>query len=77
MGYVGQTVNTLGGRWKGCVRSAFNPKSRICHWEFPKAIREHGVDRLRSRIKDPEVRKKLSEAGKRRAAAKRVKSDDS
>lgn len=44
MGYVGQTVNTLSGRWKGHVRSAFNPNSRAYYWEFPKAIREYGVD---------------------------------
>jgi group I intron endonuclease len=50
MGYVGQTVNTLSGRWKGHVRSAFNPNSRIGHWEFPKAIREHGIDAFIGRV---------------------------
>jgi len=50
MGYVGQTVNTLSGRWKGHVRSAIRPKSKTGHWEFPKAIREHGIDNFVGRI---------------------------
>lgn len=50
MGYVGQTIDTLSGRWKGHVRSALNPKSRTGHWEFPKAIREHGVDAFVGRV---------------------------
>jgi group I intron endonuclease len=50
MGYVGQTVNTLSGRWKGHVRTALNPNSKTGHWEFPKAIREYGVDNFTGRI---------------------------
>ena len=50
MGYVGQTTNTLSGRSKGHVRSALNPNSRTGHWEFPKAIREHGSDNFVGRI---------------------------
>lgn len=49
-GYVGQTINTLSGRWKGHVRSALDPKSRTGHWEFPKAIREHGVQNFIGRV---------------------------
>lgn len=50
MGYVGQTTNTLNGRWKGHVHAALNPKSRTGHWEFPKAIREHGPDSFAGRV---------------------------
>lgn len=44
MGYVGKTTNTMYDRWKGHLNSAFHPKSRTGHWEFPKAIREHGKE---------------------------------
>lgn len=50
MGYVGQTINTLYGRWKGHVHGAFNPKSRTGHWELPKAIREHGAGSFTGKI---------------------------
>ena len=50
MGYVGQTIDTLSGRWKGHVRSAFHPRSKTGHWEFPKAIRENGKDSFVGRI---------------------------
>ncbi len=42
--YVGQTINTLSGRWKGHVKSAFDLNSKSSHWEFPKAIREYGKE---------------------------------
>lgn len=50
MGYVGQTVNTLSGRWKGHLNAAFNHKSKSGHWEFPKAIREHGVEAFEGHV---------------------------
>lgn len=50
MGYVGQTVNTLSGRWKGHRYAATRPQSQAGQWEFPKAIREHGVDSFVGRV---------------------------
>ena len=50
MGYVGQTVNTLSGRWKGHVGNAFKETSKSHHWEFPKAIREHGIEAFEGRV---------------------------
>lgn len=50
MGYVGQTVNTLSGRWKGHRRNADHPETQAGQWEFPKAIREHGGEAFAGRI---------------------------
>jgi len=50
MGYIGKTTNTLYGRWKGHLHNALNPKSKTGHWEFPKAIRDHGKDFFEGRI---------------------------
>ena len=50
MGYVGQTTNTLNGRWKGHRYNALRPESKAGQWEFPKAIREHGESSFVGRI---------------------------
>lgn len=49
-GYVGQTVNTLKNRWSGHVGSAFKETSKSYYWEFPKAIREHGVNAFEGQV---------------------------
>ena len=44
--YVGQTVQTLAARWRGHVLSA----QKGTDWEFPRAIREFGIENFEKHI---------------------------